>query len=114
MTSSMAPERTPSWMLVAVLSSTVPLAEALVMRLYHAARTLHERQEGKSTLAGDLASGEVRRLGQDLLLGTIGGPGFEAELETPRGKGHVRFLLTREALAAAPEQPAPAPDRALN
>jgi hypothetical protein len=106
---SMAPPATPYWMLIAVLQSTVPLAEALAMRLYHAALDLHERQEGKTALAGDLATGEVRRLGEDLLVGSIGGPGFEADLDTPRGKGHVRYVLTREALdAAARARAAPA------
>jgi len=91
-------------MLIAILFSSFPLPDALSVRLYQAAVDLHERQEGKATLTGDLASGEVRRLGKDLLLGTLGGPGFEAELDTPRGSGRVQFLLTRQGLEAAEER----------
>jgi hypothetical protein len=31
-------------------------------------------------------------------LGAISGPGFEASLETERGSGVVRYLLTRQGL----------------
>src|SRR5262245_596844 len=92
------------WLLIAVLSSTLPLEPALAMRLYHAAVDLHLRQAGRSLLQGDLATGEVRRLGRDLLLGSVGGPGFEAELDTPRGHGSVRFILTRQGLDEATER----------
>ena len=74
------------------------------MRLYHAAVDLHLRQAGRSPLHGDLATGEVRRLGRDLLLGSVGGPGFEAELDTPRGHGSVRFIVTRQGLDDAAER----------
>jgi hypothetical protein len=112
----MSDEVRPYWLLIAVLQSTVPLAEPLAMRLYHAARDLHERQAGKVKLSGDLATGELRRTGKDLLIGSIGGPGFEAELDTPQGSGLVRFLLTREGLgesdaADADQMPRPAPPR---
>jgi hypothetical protein len=91
---------TAYWLLIAVLQSTVPLEQALAMRLYQAAIDLHRRSENVAKLSGDLAMGEVRRLGRDLLIGAIGGPGFEAELSTPKGAGTVRFILTRQGLEA--------------
>jgi hypothetical protein len=94
--------------LIAVLQSTLPLEPALAMRLYHAALELHRESGATSTLTGDLAMGQVRRLGRELLIGTIGGPGFEAELDTPRGAGRVRFILTRQGLDEAQERPASA------
>ncbi len=89
------------WMLIAVLASTFPLAPALAMRLYRGAVELERTQRGTEPVAGDLGVGELRRLGHDLLLGVIGGPGFEAELDTPQGKGVVRFIVTRQGLAHA-------------
>ena len=68
------------------------------MRLYQAAIDLHRRSEDLEKLNGDLAQGEVRRLGKNLLIGSISGPGFEALLDTPRGSGSVRFVLTRQGL----------------
>jgi hypothetical protein len=95
----------PYWLLIAVLQSTVPLEGPLAMRLYHAAMELQREEGDRSSLTGDLAMGEVRRLGRDLLIGSIGGPGFEAELDTPRGSGRVRFILTRQGLGLD-EEPA--------
>ena len=89
------------WMLIAVLHSTLPLPQALSMRLYHAALDLHRREEDVARLTGELAMGEVRRLHRDLLLGTLSGPGFEAQIDTPHGSGQVRFILTRQALESA-------------
>jgi len=88
----------PYWLLIAVLASTRPLGQALATRLYHAALELHKSGAGITKLTGDLATGEVRSLGRSLALGSIGGPGFEAELETPEGHLGVKFLLTRQAL----------------
>jgi hypothetical protein len=93
----------PSWFLIAVLQSTIPLGEALAIRLYHAAIELHRREGDVERLTGDLATGEVRRLGQTLGMGTIFGPAFEADLVTPSGTGHVRFLLTHRAIEMAEE-----------
>ena len=86
------------WLLIAVLHSTVPLAQALSIRLYRAALDLHTAEGGVEKLHGDLATGEVRRLGRSLALGSITGPGFEAEIDTPQGSGLVRFILTRQGL----------------
>lgn len=88
----------PAWYLISVLFSSVPLSAALATTLHHAALALYTGGGSRSDVAGDLVSGEVRNLGKDMLLGTIGGPAFEAELETERGHGKVRFLLTRQGL----------------
>jgi hypothetical protein len=47
----------------------------------------------------------VVNLKRSMLLGTIGGPAFEAKLETERGSGTVRYLLTREGLEQMGVQP---------
>lgn len=91
----------PYWLLIAVLQSTVPLEPPLALRLYRSALELHRQREDVEKLTGDLALGEVRRLGRALVLGSISGPGFEAQLDTPRGSGTVRFILTRQGLAEA-------------
>jgi len=91
----------PYWLVIAVLQSSLPLDDALAMRLYRAAFDLHQRERDRHKLTGDLATGEVRRLHKDLLIGAIAGPGFEAELDTPRGSGTVRFILTRQGLEQA-------------
>jgi hypothetical protein len=97
------PEPLPYWLLVAVLASTRPLEEALAMRLYRSALELETKGRKKARVAGDLASGEVRAQGKVLSLGSISGPAFEADLETPKGRLEVRFLLTRQGLEAAAE-----------
>lgn len=99
----MADSKTPYWVLISVLFSSQPLSPAVAMTLHEAALRLHrsERTEGK--VAGDLLSGTVRNLKQFAQLGTIGGPVFEADIETERGSGQVRFLLTREGLEALGE-----------
>ena len=38
---------------------------------------------------------EVRSLKKDLLLGSIAGPGFEADLDTPHGLAHADVLPSR-------------------
>lgn len=88
----------PSWMLIAVLFSTIRLPDALAARLYRAALDLYRRGDGVEKLTGDLAQGEVRRLGSTQALGSLVGPAFEAELDTPAGSGRVRFIVTQQAL----------------
>jgi hypothetical protein len=97
------------WLLIAVLQSTVPLEQAVALRLYHAARTLHAESGSVQKIQGDLMTGQVRRLGKTMLIGAIGGPAFEAELDTPRGSGMVRFVLTPEGIQRHAEQGEPAP-----
>lgn len=88
----------PQWMLIAVLASTMPLPEALAMRLYRAALDLYRTGGGVHKLTGDLGQGQVRRLGSTQALGSLVGPAFEADVDTPSGSGHVRFLVTQQAL----------------
>jgi hypothetical protein len=110
----------PYWLLISVLFSSVPLTPVLAMTLHQAAYDLYSRNAGTAPVAGDLLQGRVTNLRKDMLLGTIGGPAFEAQIETERGKGRVRFLLTRQGLdlmaargeAAGP--PGPARPRYLN
>jgi hypothetical protein len=88
----------PSWLLISVLFSSLPLTPALAATLHETAYDLYMRDAGTMRVAGDLVTGRVRNLRKDMLLGTIGGPAFEAELETERGPGKVRFLLTRQGI----------------
>ena len=78
------------------------------MCLHQAAYEMYRNGGSIAPVAGDILSGSVHNLRQEALLGTIGGPVFEAEVETERGKGTVRFLLTRDGLQrmAAQEKPA--------
>jgi hypothetical protein len=90
----------PGWTLISVLFSTFPLDQALAATLHQAAVELYRRDEGFGPVAGDVVSGRVVNLKRSLSLGTIIGPAFEAELETARGSGKVRYLLTRQGLEA--------------
>ena len=49
-------------------------------------------------VAGEVVTGRVVNLKKSLSLGSISGPAFEAELDTARGSGKVRYLLTRQGL----------------
>jgi len=93
-------EAPPYWLLISVLFSSVPLTPALAMTLHQAAYGLYRSGGGAAQVAGDMVQGRVTNLKKEMLLGTIGGPAFEAQIETERGKGTVRFLLTREGIDA--------------
>lgn len=93
----------PYWLLIAVLSSNLPLPPHVSMRLFQAAYRLHRRQENVERLRGDLLNGKVTRLGRDMALGSVTGPAFEADISTPQGEGHVHFLLTRQGVELADE-----------
>jgi hypothetical protein len=107
----MAPmaEQPPYWLLISVLFSSIPLTPVLAMTLHQAAYDLYRRNGGVAPVAGDALQGRVTNLRKDMLLGTIGGPAFEAQIETERGKGTVRFLLTRHGLDLMRSRPAPRP-----
>jgi hypothetical protein len=111
MSLAMAEQSPPYWRLLSVLFSSQPLTEALAMSLFHVALDLHRRDASAGEVQGTLAQGQVRNLRQHVLLGSLGGPSFEARVETERGSGTVRFFLTREALqlleAQAPAQRPP-------
>jgi hypothetical protein len=100
-------------MLIAVLFSTIALSEALSIRLYRAAIDLEREGRGVEKLVGELAMGEVRRLGKVEALGSLVGPTFEAELDTTAGSGRVRFIVTEQALRHEGVGEAP-PAHALN
>ncbi len=93
-----AQEDPPYWTLISVLFSSFPLSETVAMTLHHAAYELYTSEGSVTRVDGDLLSGEVRSLGTDALVGSIGGPMFEARVETERGSGTVRFFLTRSGL----------------
>ena len=109
----MAEQPPPTWLLISVLFSSMPLTDALAATLHQTAYDLYQRDAGTSEVAGDIVSGRVRNLRRDMLLGAIGGPAFEAELETARGAGKVRFLLTRQGIELMQElEPRKAPRKA--
>lgn len=88
-----------AWRLIAVLQSTVSLPPALSLLLYQTAVKLHRADADAEELTDEsVALGVVRRLRKELVIGTFGGPGYEAELETPRGNGFVRFIVTKEGI----------------
>lgn len=103
------PQPPPAWLLISVLFSSIPLTAALAALLYQAALELHREGGSVTPVAGDVVTGRVRSLGKDMLLGTIGGPAFEAEIETARGPGKVRFLLTREGIESVKAAPKATP-----
>jgi hypothetical protein len=94
----MASEAPGSWTLISVLFSTFPLDRGLAATLHQAALDLYRRDVGAGPLAGDVVSGRVVNLKKSMALGSITGPAFEAELDTARGSGKVRYLLTRQGL----------------
>ena len=105
----------PYWTLISVLFSSVPLQPNLAMALYHVAYELHRASAGEGEVSSDLAQGRVVNTRKEALVGTIGGPVFEAELETARGRAQVRFLLTRSGLELRDGPPAPrVPPQMLN
>ena len=87
-----------SWTLISVLLSTIPLEPALAATLHQAALDLYRSDGGVQQVAGELVNGRVVNLRKTLQLGAISGPAFEAKLDTARGSGTVRYLLTRQGL----------------
>ncbi len=86
------------WTLISVLLSTIPLEPALAATLHEAALDLYRRDGGVQQVSGELVNGRVVNLRKTLQLGAITGPAFEAKLDTARGSGMVRYLLTRQGL----------------
>jgi hypothetical protein len=112
----MAEQSPPYWRLLSVLFSSQPLTPPLANALLQVALDLHRRDASEGEVEGGLYQGQVRNLRKHVMLGAIGGPSFEASVETERGSGTVRFLLTREALELLDAQgpPAPRPRTYLN
>ncbi len=104
-----------AWTLISVLLSTIPLEASLAATLHQAAVDLYRRDAGVQPVAGDVVSGRVVNLRKTLQLGAISGPAFEATLDTARGSGVVRYLLTTQGLEreGLPGEP-PARKRLLN
>ncbi len=111
----MAEPAASRWTLISVLFSSVTLSASLAATLHEAALELYRRDEPTGPVAGELVTGRVVNLRKTFQIGSISGPGFEARLETERGSGMVRYLLTRQGLelSGIHEPPAPKP-RYLN
>ncbi len=90
--------QTPYWVLISVLFSTFPLEEGLALALHRIALDLYRRSEDEGHIDHNLAHGVLRNLRNEAVIGATSGPIFEADLETERGQGQVRFLLTRQGL----------------
>ncbi len=86
------------WTLISVLLSTIPLEASLAATLHQAALDLYRTDGGFQSVAGEVVTGRVVNLRKTLQLGAISGPAFEAKLETARGSGVVRYLLTTQGL----------------
>jgi hypothetical protein len=89
------------WTLISVLFSTIPLDGSLAATLHETALELYRTDGAFQQVAGDVLGGRVVNLKKTLQLGAITGPAFEATLETARGRGKVRFLLTSQGLDLA-------------
>ena len=100
-------EKPPYWYLISVLFSSVPLTPSLAMSLYQVARGLYRDDQAAGEVWEELAQGKVRNLRKAFAVGSIAGPGLQSDVETERGKGRVRFLLTREGVEQATERPRP-------
>jgi hypothetical protein len=97
------------WRLISVLFSSFPLTSALAHRLYRTAYELYRTDGGVASLDGDsevIVSGELRNLNREVALGTFAGPAFEAHVETERGKGVVRFVVTHQGIELMAERTA--------
>lgn len=102
----MAEESPPYWVLISVLFSSVPLEQGLALALHRVALDLYERSDAEGVIDHQLAQGVVRNTRKEAVLGSIAGPVFEADIESERGQGQVRFILTRQGLEllAAPRR----------
>jgi hypothetical protein len=90
-------ERPPYWRLISVLFSSTPLQPEQAMSLVETAIGLHRRDETLGELVLP-TKGRVQNLRKHVVLAGLGGPSFEAQLDTEQGEGVVRFFLNKEAL----------------
>jgi hypothetical protein len=97
----------PRWTLISVLFSSVPLSSGLAVTLHEAALQLYQRDEPATPVSGELVTGRVFNLRKTMQLGAISGPAFEAKLETERGTGTVRYLITRQGLDLGMDESVP-------
>lgn len=106
MIKSLAADR-PYWLLIAVLASSIPLSEDASLSLYDAACQMLEAGEGQAELRSRGVSGSIRNVGSDVVVGTLGGPLFEADVIAGGSSGHVRFLVTHQGMALREEERPP-------
>jgi hypothetical protein len=92
------------WSLISVLFSTQPLSAATARVLFDAAWELYRADLGSGPINAPLMQGRIENLRKDMLLGTVGGPSFEAVFDSERGTATVRFLITRRGLEWMAEQ----------
>lgn len=97
-----ADKATPYWRLLSVLFSSFPLTDAVAYRLLREAYDLYRRDRDGSRFGreGDLIlEGEMKNLRREVSLGVFFGPAFEAHVETERGKGTIRFVVTKDGIS---------------
>ncbi|MFO0558351.1 MAG: hypothetical protein U0269_10075 [Polyangiales bacterium] len=99
-----SPDDDFKWRLISVLFSTQPLSSSLARILFDAAWDLYRTDTGSAKINAPLVQGKIDNLRRDMMLGTVGGPAFEATIDTERGTGTVRFLITRQGLEFMAEQ----------
>lgn len=92
------PDEPPYWVLISVLFSSFPLDQGLALALHRVAYELYRTRDAAGLVDHALAHGQVKNPMKEAVVGSVSGPLFEAELETERGKGNVRFILTRTGL----------------
>lgn len=86
------------WRLISVLFSTHSLTPAVARALFDAACGLYQADTSSAPIRAGYTQGRVDNLRQEMCLGTVGGPAFEATLDTERGAGTVRYFITRAGL----------------
>jgi hypothetical protein len=101
---------TPGWLLICVLASTVRLSEEASLSLYDAACEMLEAKQERAELRSGALTGHLRNVGKEAVVGTLSGLLFEADVIAGGTSGHVRFLVTRQGLAAR-EQKRPTRNR---
>jgi hypothetical protein len=104
----------PYWVLISVLFSSFPMEQGLALALHRVALDLYQRGQTTGAVDHQLAHGTITNMNHDAAIGSITGPTFEAELETERGQGQVRFILTRQGLDLLAHQESSAKPKYLN
>ncbi len=89
----------PYWVLMSVLFSSFPMDQGLATALHGVAFQLYSTDHSVGMVDHQLARGTVHNRRSEAVIGAVSGPVFEAVLDTERGKGTVRFLLTRQGLS---------------
>ncbi|MCL2626613.1 MAG: hypothetical protein FWD46_07360 [Cystobacterineae bacterium] len=90
--------------LVSILQSQRPLSQELVASLVEVAFALYQTGQAWGLVDGVYAQGKVFNKNREVLLGTLGGPLFEAKLHLPEGQNTVLFFLTRSGCAFLKER----------